>query len=476
MNLEVFINHIPGETRLVVAQDGRLIDLVIARDHENTILGNIYLGRIEKVVAGLNAAFVDIGQNVSGFLAAADGQIFDRNAEKPKPISAIFNEGDKVLVQVTREASPGKGAKLTTRLSLTGRTIVLTPGRTGVSVSKSITDENEQQRLREALAGYAQSEAGLIVRTRAQGVADEFLKSEAEALTDIWLDIEATHQTMKPPACVHQESNAVAKYLRDRGDPAWQRIVVDDRTALARFTDSCADAVPELVPLFELAEDPVALLETHDLDQQIDDLLQPHVSLPSGGQLIIEETAALVAIDVDSGTHTRDRDPEAFALAVNKEAAHEIARQVVLRNLSGQIVIDMLPLKRRENRDKIQNTLAEALAGDAANCNIFGFSRLGNLEMTRRRMGESLTRRFLVKSAAARSPESAALDAFRAILRELERNPGKSLTVQCGAELHALLTGEMQRIWQSLLERTGPVVVLEKSPELLVAQFDIRIN
>ncbi|MBT7955115.1 MAG: Rne/Rng family ribonuclease, partial [Rhodospirillaceae bacterium] len=151
MSLEVFINHIPGETRLAVTDDGRLVDLVIARDHEATILDNIYLGRIEKVVAGLNAAFVDIGQYTSGFLAAADGQIFDRNAEKPKPVSVLFNEGDTVLVQVTREASEGKGPKLSTRLNLTGRTIVLTPGRPSISISKSITDEGERQRLEQAL-------------------------------------------------------------------------------------------------------------------------------------------------------------------------------------------------------------------------------------------------------------------------------------------------------------------------------------
>jgi len=476
MSLEVFINHIPGETRLAVTDDGRLVDLVIARDHEATILDNIYLGRIEKVVAGLNAAFVDIGQYTSGFLAAADGQIFDRNAEKPKPVSVLFNEGDTVLVQVTREASEGKGPKLSTRLNLTGRTIVLTPGRPSISISKSITDEGERQRLEQALNEYAQSSVGLIIRTRAQGVAAEMLRTEAEILSDLWLDIEATLQTMKPPACVHESPGAITKYLMDRGDPAWQRIVVDDRATMSRFAEICADMMPGLSELLELAEDQVAMLETHDLDQQIDDLLQPHVSLPSGGQLIIEETAALVAIDVDSGAHTRDRDPEKFALAVNAEAVQEIARQMILRNLSGQIVIDMLPLKRRESRDKIQSIFSQALAGDGANCNIFGFSRLGNLELTRRRMGESLVQRFLIKSDHETSPESTVLTMIRSLLRQLDRNPGKSLTVECGAELHFLLMNGMSGTWKSVLERTGPVVVLEKSPEFSALQFDLRIN
>jgi Rne/Rng family ribonuclease len=275
---------------------------------------------------------------------------------------------------------------------------------------------------------------------------------------------------------VHESPGAITKYLMDRGDPAWQRIVVDDRATMSRFAEICADMMPGLSELLELAEDQVAMLETHDLDQQIDDLLQPHVSLPSGGQLIIEETAALVAIDVDSGAHTRDRDPEKFALAVNAEAVQEIARQMILRNLSGQIVIDMLPLKRRESRDKIQSIFSQALAGDGANCNIFGFSRLGNLELTRRRMGESLVQRFLIKSDHETSPESTVLTMIRSLLRQLDRNPGKSLTVECGAELHFLLMNGMSGTWKSVLERTGPVVVLEKSPEFSALQFDLRIN
>ncbi len=472
--LEVFINNVPGETRLAVTEDGKLVDLVIARQSEVSVIGNIYLGRVETVLAGLNAAFIDIGQKESGFLAANDGQIFDRDREKPKPINALFKEGDAVVVQVTREASTGKGAKLTTRIDLAGRTLVATLGRPGLSISKTITDEAERARLRRALVDYAHASTGLILRTKAEAVLDEALQQEAAALTDQISDIEAAQYITKAPACLHEEADPIVKYLINNASADWQRIVVDDRRLLAKLTKVSLDNMPEHETLFELAGDPVALFETHDLDQQIDDLFQARVLLPSGGGLSIEETAALVAIDVDSGAHNRDRDPEAFALAVNEEAALEIARQLHLRNLAGQIVIDFLPMKRKENKEKIEHLLSQALA-PLSKCNIFGFSRLGLLELTRQRNGESLAARYLLNSAPLFSAQSTAIALMRNVLRELDRNPGKTLSVECSALLYTCLGSEMKVSWQSLLERTGPVVVLNEVPALLGIRFDIRV-
>jgi ribonuclease G len=481
--LEVFINSAPGETRLAVTDNGKLVDLVIAREgatnlHGNlrgNLRGNIYLGRVEKVLAGLNAAFIDIGHAESGFLAANDGQIFNRDTEKPKAISALFKEGDSIVVQVTREASEGKGAKLTTRLDLVGRTIVATLGRPGVSISKSITDEAERDRLQGILAEYAEASTGLILRTKASAVPAEVLLKEAAALTDQISDIAAAQNVGKPPACLYEDVDPIAKFLQDHGRADWQRIVVDNRITLKKLSDYCTGFMPELIDLFELADDPVALFETHDLDQQMEDLFQLRVGLPSGGGLIIEETQALVAIDVDSGAHSRISDSEAFALAVNQEAAIEAARQIFLRNLAGQIVIDFLPMRRKENKEKVQSALSLALE-DAGKCNIFGFSRLGLLEMTRQRNGESLAARFLSKTELALSDESQAIAVIRAVMRELDRNSGKALTVECGPKLYRQLTHNMQTVWHALLERTGPVVVLEEVPASSGNHFEIRVT
>jgi ribonuclease G len=471
--LEVFVNSVPGEIRLAVTNCGRLADLVIVRYDELPVLGNIYLGRVKKVLAGLNAAFIDIGQNDSGFLAANDGQILDRHNEKPKLIKALFKEGDAVIVQAIREPSEGKGVKLTTRLDLTGRTVVATQGRPGVAISKNITDEEERARLQTALVSYAHSTTGLIVRTKARGIATEIIQRESKTLIEKISSITAAQKTTPPPTCLYEEADSILKYLRDLGGLDWQRIVVDDRATLIRLSNYLVDYAPELETLFELANNPVTLFETYDLDQQIDDLFDARVVLPSGGGLIIEETAALVAIDVDSCAHNRDSDPELFAVAVNEEAAIEVARQLVLRNLAGQIIIDFLPMKRKKNRDKIQSLLSSALV-KTGKCNIFGFSRLGLLEMTRQRNGESLASRFLLKKEATRTVKTITIDLIRAVLREIACNPGRILTVACSHKLYSYLKGDMQVIWNGLLARTGPIVVLEAISTFPENKVEIR--
>ena len=471
--LEVFVNSVPGEIRLAVTNCGRLADLVIVRYDELPVLGNIYLGRVKKVLAGLNAAFIDIGQNDSGFLAANDGQILDRHNEKPKLIKALFKEGDAVIVQAIREPSEGKGVKLTTRLDLTGRTVVATQGRPGVAISKNITDEEERARLQTALVGYPHSTSGLIVRTKALGTATEIIQRESKILIEKISSITAAQKISLPPTCLYEESDPILKYLRDLGGLDWQRIVVDDRATLIRLSNYLVEYAPELETLFELANNPVTLFETYDLDQQIDDLFDAQVVLPSGGGLIIEETAALVAIDVDSRAHNRYSDPELFAVAVNEEAAIEVARQLVLRNLAGQIIIDFLPMKRKKNRDKIQSLLSSALV-KTGKCNIFGFSRLGLLEMTRQRNGESLASRFLLKKEATRTVKTITIDLIRAVLREIACNPGRILTVACSHKLYSYLKGDMQVIWNGLLARTGPIVVLEEISTFPENKVEIR--
>lgn len=472
--LEVFINRVPGETRLAFTEDGRLKDLIITCDDDESLIGNIYLGRVEKVVAGLNAAFIGIGRSVSGFLAANDGQIFDLNKEKPKLINTLFKEGDAVLVQVTRDESDRKGAKLTTRIDLVGRTVVAVLGRTGVSISKSVSDKVHRERLRSALEDLETSIAGLIVRTNAQFVSSEDLQKEAENLLDQVLKINSGQKRIKPPACLYKQSDQILNFLRDFGSADWRRIVIDDRAALMRITEYVSDYVPELEKIFKFADDPVALFDNYDLEQQIANLFEPTIALPSGGRLIIEETEALVAVDVDSGKHDRDRNPESFALSVNEEAAIELTRQLVLRNLSGQIVIDFLPMKRKKNREYIQTILSNLLV-KVGDCNIYGFSRLGLLEMTRQRIGESLLSRFLEKKGHAKTVRAIVIDMIRAVLREINRNPGKRLTVVCSHTIYVCLKGDMKIIWAELLERTGPIISLEEFSGSPQDHFEFRM-
>jgi ribonuclease G len=471
--LEVFINSVPGETRLALTENGRLKNLVVTFDGNESLIGNIYLGRVEKVVAGMNAAFIDIGRSVSGFLSANDGQLFDPNKEKPKLINILFKEGDSVLVQITRDESNGKGAKLTTRIDLVGRTIVALLGRGGVSISKNIVDAVDRERLTSALDELETSITGLIVRTNAQFVSSKKLQKEAENLLDQISEIVLQQTKRKPPACLYKQVDQISKFLRDFGTSDWQRIIIDERGTLMKISGYIMDYIPELGGLIEFSDDSISLFETYDLDQQIEDLLQPTITLPSGGRLIIEETEALISVDVDSGSHNRECGAEAFARAVNEEAAIELARQLVLRNLAGQIVVDFLPMKQKKNRQYIQSILSDLLV-QGGNCNVYGFSRLGLLEMIRQRAGENLGSKFNVTKGYVKTVRAIAIDLIRAVLREIDRNPGKMITVRCSHSLYLCFQGDMKRIWVELLNRTGPIVILKEFSESPRDHFELQ--
>jgi len=459
--LEVFINRVPGQTRLALTEGGRLKNLIITSDGDESLVGNIYLGRIEKVIAGMNAAFVDIGLGVSGFLAANDGQTFDTNKENPRLIKALFKEGDAVLVQVVRDGTNGKGAKLTTRIELVGRTVVSVLGRAGVSVSKSILDKTHRERIRYALNNFDNSLSGLIVRTKAQSVSIESLQKEATNLLDQMTKVLSKKEEIRPPACLYKQPDQFLIFLRDFGSADWSRIIIDDRATLLKTINFVTNYVSELEKIIEFADDHVALFDTYDLDQQIANLFESVITLPSGGRLIIEETQALVAVDVDSGIYNRDNDPETFARSVNEEASIELARQIVLRNLSGQFVVDFLPMKRKHSREHIQSVLLRSLDKEG-NYNIYGFSKLGLLEMTRQRIGESLGSRFHEKGDHSLTIRAIVIDMIRIILREINRNPGKKLTIKCSHEIYVCLKVDMKTTWTELLDRIGPILSVEK--------------
>lgn len=474
---EVYINASPGETRLALTRDGQLLDLVVSRQSERHQIGNIYLGRIEKVMTGLNAAFVQIGERKSGFLAAPDGQIYDRDREQPKPIGALFKEGDKVLVQATRDEEEDKGAKLTTRMSLAGRNLVLTPDRPAISVSKSIADDDERERLKAVFDGVDMKGVGLIVRTRAEQAVGEDLRREAEELLLAWMDVATSVRTVDAPALLLENADPILKFINEKGggenENSWRRIVVNDRSLLENIRQYCAGGLPEFSDMLEQWDEDGDVFDNYELAQQIDDILSPLAPLPSGGEIVIEETAALVAIDVNSGGSSRRGDGENWACAINEEAAREIGRQIRLRNLSGQFAIDFLPMKVHENKEKIMTALREALAFDRGASNVFGFTRLGMLEMTRRRQGNSLTRRLLGRNNAVKSVETVALEAIRAALRELEVNPGSRIELAASLLIHEALLGVAGPAWNAALEASGGMLDMAEDRSLADTAYTV---
>ena len=367
---EIFVRRRAGRLEVALVADARLVELRLA-DADTIPQGAIAIGRVETPAADGSAVFVDIGAEKAGFLRLID--MIGGPADRPQP-------GDPVLVQLVRAAADdGKGPRLTMKLALPGRFVVLRPQESGVVVSERIEDDGVRGRLASALGDLA-AEAGLTVRTAAAEIDAEILRAEVLRLAMAWDRIRARALTALPPSVLSTPDDALAEAVRETGHRL-QRAVVDE-ARLQRDVETLRTLYGDRFAVELMAGDPPAF-DMHDLDAQIDQALAKEVALPGGGSIAIETTRALTAIDVDSGTARN-------ALAVNLEAAEVIAQQLRLRNIGGAVLIDFITLRQAADRDRVLGRLAMLLAGDPTPSQVVGWTRLGLVEMTRARRGPTL--------------------------------------------------------------------------------------
>ena len=461
MTLEVFIRTGPGERRISLTKNGRLNRVQIDRTGEPSAVDGIYYGRITEVNQSLNAAFVDIGLKNMGFLAAADAQEFDHSREQPQHIGLLYSEGDKVLVQVTRDPLNGKGAKLTTNLSIKAFNLVITPGHPEISVSRHIEDREERDRLGCIVQEIALFDAGFIARTRATFASQKVLIREAEMLGKDWNKIKSLTKLKTPPSILLEPPVPLISFLLDAYEGELKKIWVDDRKLFMDIQMYLETRIPELLPVLELHDSTEEIFAVHDLTDQWEQVISNTVVLPSGGSLIIEETAAMTTVDVNSGKQVNGLRPEESHLAINIEAVTEIARQVILRNIGGQIVVDLLFQKHREKRELIMKTFQEATYEDRQNINLIGFTRLGMFELTRRRRGKSLNQKIFKPTENLKSPLTLALEVHYQVKREMRFNPGKLFSINAPPEVTEELGSGPALEAKLLLEREicGPIEV-----------------
>ncbi len=476
MSAEVFIRCGPGERRIALTENGKLSRVLIDRDHEPSLVGAVYAGRIASVIKGLNAAFVELDGNLIGFLAAPDAQVFDRQRERPKPIDALFNEGDAVLVQVSRDGFHGKRPKLTTRIDLASENLILSITRPGLNISQKIQDEATRDRLKDIFVPDLPTDAGLIVRTRAAGAEDEVLEREFAALTGKWSAIKAEDEAAEITKCLLPSPPAALAFLADHYDLGITRIVLDDRKMANDLAAACEDQLPGLASIIS-HEEGGGIFETHDLDDQWTELLQPVVNLSRGGRLIIEETAALTAIDIDSGPKESDVWPEDHNLRINIEAAAEVLRQIRLRDISGQVMVDFLPQRDPKNREEIAAEL-DALSGPLRReLNFFGFTRLGLFEMTRRRRRPSLARTLFATDGRNLSLVTIALDALYRVRQEAANHPGQTPSLELLEDVaRTLETGIASPARQALESKLGLTIELRAQKSQPAAGFDLTFG
>lgn len=461
---EVFIRSGPGESRVSYTVNGKLKRVLIDRAIDLSSRNGIYLGKIVEINRNLNAAFVEIGLEKLGFLPAVNAQIFDHAREKPKPIGKLFTEGETILVQVTQDPINGKGVKLTTNLSISAFNIVITPGNSVTRLSNRIENKNSRDNIKNLLQGLASPDAGYIIRTKASMSKRDTLVREAKMLSKDWKNIKSLIDLNSAPSVLLPPPTPILRFLLETFEDDLVRIRVEDRQLLLEMRQNFESRYSELLPILESHDGLDGIFDIYDLNDQWEELSSNTVRLSSGASIIIEETAALTAIDVDSGKQIREMRPEDSNFIVNIEAVKEIARQISLRNLGGQIIIDFLNQRQRQKRELIGKAFQEAISEDRKNINLVGFTRLGMFELTRRRHGKSINRQLFNPMEYSKSPITVAFEVLYQVKREMLVNPGKTIFVDTSPIVAKALCSGAAFDAKRLLEKE------------MISSIEVRIN
>jgi ribonuclease E len=387
-----------GAIQMGVLEGRVLVEHYVSRpeDAATSIDGNIYLGKVQNVLPGMEAAFVDIGTPKNGVLYRGDVSFDTSEVDEQQPkIERLLKNGQPVLVQVTKNPIAHKGARLTQEVSLAGRFVVMVPGQPQTyGISKRLPDD-ERKRLRKILEGLRPPDAGLIVRTAAEGATPEELERDMRRLRGQWEQISQLAARAKPGSLLYQEPPLVVRVIREEFTKEYRSVVIDDPKLYEEVKSYVEAIAPELAERVELYDDPsLPVFERFHVHEQLHKALDRKVWLPSGGSLIIERTEALTVIDVNTGKNVGKSNLEETVFQNNLEAADEVARQLRLRDIGGIIVIDFIDMEIKGNRDKVVQSFREALARDKTRTQVFDISELGLVEMTRKRVSEGLVEAF----------------------------------------------------------------------------------
>ena len=406
---ELFINVSAGSTRIAITEDKEVVELYFELPDHQRMVGNIYKGKIQNIIPGMQAAFVDIGYESNAFLpfseidnsefmsnlSFGDEEIESSKPRKNKKIKEIdpakhFKIGDEILVQVIKEPYGEKGPRVTTAISIPGSLMVLVPNENYIGISRKISDKYEKRRLRRIVKDFKPENFGLIVRTIAQGKDTPILEADFHRIWDKWQELDQKIKKKKAPALVYRDFATSDQVIRDLFTPQIEHLVVDDKSLYKRISSYIKEVSPDQIKKLELVRGKTPIFNQNNIEEQINKSLKRKVWMKSGAHLVIEHTEAMVVIDVNSGRYIGKKDHESNSLKINLESAREVARQLRLRDIGGLIVIDFIDLQNVENRKKVYNELRSNLLKYKAKVSLTEFSDFGLLEMTRQRIGLSL--------------------------------------------------------------------------------------
>jgi ribonuclease G len=486
MTVELLVNVTPQETRVAVVENGMLQEVFIERARRRGLVGNIYRGVVNRVLPGMQAAFIDIGLDRAAFLHASDIALMDSDDKAEASgngdnITRLLHEGQKLLVQVIKDPLGSKGARLTTHITIPSRYLVFMPETENVGVSQRIEDEAERQRLREIVLTERDKEntGGFILRTAAEGVDEESIASDLHFLQRLWASVREQMARAKAGDVVHEDLPLVLRVLRDISDSEVEKLRIDSRETFQRVDRFVRQFTPELLNKLEYYPGERPVFDLYGVDDEIQKALERKVQLKSGGHLVLDQTEAMTTIDVNTGAYVGHRNLEETIFKTNLEAAQAIVRQLRLRNLGGIIIVDFIDMQTEEHKRQVLRALEKHVERDNANCHISEISSLGLVQMTRKRTRESLEHILCEPCptcggrASVKTAETVCYEIFREILRESRQFDVQQLLVLASQEVVDLLLDEESTSLAELEAFIGKPIKFQVEALYSQEQFDV---
>ena len=483
MNEEFLINFTPQETRVALLQQGVVQELHIERTNGRGIVGNVYLGRVVRVLPGMQSAFIDVGLERTAFLHVADiwSEKTGNGHDGPRPIERILSEGQQLMVQVLKDPIGTKGARLSTQVSIAGRLLVYLPQEKHIGVSQRIEDEAAREQLRARIQQLlpAEEQGGFIARTMAESASEADLASDIAYLRRLWSEIRHRSEGAKAPVMLHHDLTLAQRVLRDLVSLETSRILIDSRENFQKLSAFAHEYMPLLAPLLVHYTGERPLFDLNGVEEEIQRALARRVDLKSGGYLIFDQTEAMTTIDVNTGGFVGLRNFDDTIFKTNQEAAQTIARQLRLCNLGGIIIVDFIDMESAEHRNAVLGEFNKALARDHTRVTVNGFTALGLVEMTRKRTRESLAHVLCEPCPACggrgeiKTAQTIAYEILRELLREARQFNAREFRLLAAPAVIDLFLDEESQAMAMLSDFIGKPVSLHAESSYTQEQYDI---